>query len=157
AADADHDEGAGVGVNLEAAIAGCQRAEKADDERSNNVNEDGAPREARANHSDHDIGGPGARDTANGSPKGDVEIGQHQVSEVHKAEAPLACPAQFARAHKNTRHAAGSGHSPAASQPGWLAQRRLAFAILIHSLSPGAIATGFALDARATSMNISRA
>ncbi len=37
------------------------------------------------------------------------------------------------------------------------AQRRLAFAILIHSLSPGAMATGFALDARTTSMNISRA
>ena len=37
------------------------------------------------------------------------------------------------------------------------AQRRLAFAILIHSLSPGAIATGFALDARTTSMNISLA
>ena len=36
-------------------------------------------------------------------------------------------------------------------------QRRFVFAILIHSLSPGAMATGLALDARTTSMNISRA
>ena len=38
----------------------------------------------------------------------------------------------------------------------YISQRRLAFAIRIHSLSPGAMATGFALDARTTSMNISR-
>lgn len=70
-ANPDHHEGSDVGGDGEAALIGRQRAEEADDEGAQDVDQDGAPGELRAGDPGDEDGEPGAGDAAERSAKGD--------------------------------------------------------------------------------------